>query len=124
MARLCDFFYNFGDCLNSLAIFFGKRPRFWAILKYGFNKRFFALNYLVTLGQWNSVVTLEFSFGLSGLSSLHKCQFIFYTNSVARFKFISLNYFFLNGPFPASFSLFSSFQYTVDRKQMFNINKF
>ena len=27
-----------------------------------------------------------------------------------------------NGPFPASFSLFSSFQYTVDRKQMFNIN--
>ena len=32
--------------------------------------------------------------------------------------------FFLNGPFPASFSLFSSFRYTVDSKQMFNINKF
>ena len=32
--------------------------------------------------------------------------------------------FFLKGPFPASFSLFSSFQYTVDSKQMFNINKF
>ena len=32
--------------------------------------------------------------------------------------------FFKNGPFPASFSLFSSFQYTVDSKQMFNINKF
>ena len=30
--------------------------------------------------------------------------------------------FFLNGPFPASFSLFLSFQYTVDSKQMFNIN--
>ena len=29
-----------------------------------------------------------------------------------------------NGPFLASFSLFSSFQYTVDSKQMFNINKF
>ena len=29
-----------------------------------------------------------------------------------------------NGPFPASFSLFSSFQYTVDSKQMFDINKF
>ena len=29
-----------------------------------------------------------------------------------------------NGPFPASFSLFSSFQYTVDSIQMFNINKF
>ena len=29
--------------------------------------------------------------------------------------------FFLNGPNPASFSLFSSFQYTVDSKQMFNI---
>ena len=27
---------------------------------------------------------------------------------------------FKNGPFPASFSLFSSFQYTVDSKQMFN----
>ena len=25
-----------------------------------------------------------------------------------------------NGPIPASFSLFSSFQYTVDSKQMFN----
>ena len=32
--------------------------------------------------------------------------------------------FFSNGPFPASFSVFSSFQYTVDSKQMFNINKF
>ena len=31
-------------------------------------------------------------------------------------------FFFLNGPNPASFfSLFSSFQYTVDSKQMFNI---
>ena len=29
-----------------------------------------------------------------------------------------------NGPFPASFSLFLSFQYTVDSKQMFNINNF
>ena len=29
-----------------------------------------------------------------------------------------------NGPFPASFSLFSSFQFTVDSKQMFNISKF
>ena len=28
---------------------------------------------------------------------------------------------FLNGPYPASFSLFSSFQNTVDSKQMFNI---
>ena len=32
--------------------------------------------------------------------------------------------FFLNGPSPASFSLFSSFLHTVDSKQMFNINKF
>ena len=29
-----------------------------------------------------------------------------------------------NGPSPTSFSLFSSFQNTVDSKQMFNINKF
>ena len=28
---------------------------------------------------------------------------------------------FFNGPFLASFSLFSYFQYTVDSKQMFNI---
>ena len=35
------------------------------------------------------------------------------------------NFFFKkNGPIPASFSLFSTFQYTVDSKQMFNINKF
>ena len=35
------------------------------------------------------------------------------------------NWFFLkNGPSPASFSLYSSFQYTVDSKHMFNINKF
>ena len=30
------------------------------------------------------------------------------------------DFLFLNGPFPASFSLFSSFQYTVDSKQIFN----
>ena len=29
-----------------------------------------------------------------------------------------------SGPFPASFNLFSSFQSTVDSKQMFNINNF
>ena len=34
------------------------------------------------------------------------------------------NIVFLNGPFPGLFSLFSSFQYTVDSIQMFNINKF
>ena len=33
-----------------------------------------------------------------------------------------LNIFLKNGPFPASFSFFSSFQYTVDSKQMFNIS--
>ena len=33
-------------------------------------------------------------------------------------------YFLKNGPFPVSFSLFSSFQYTVDSTQMFDINKF
>ena len=31
-------------------------------------------------------------------------------------------FFFLNGPFLSSFSLFLSFQYTVDSKQMFDIN--
>ena len=38
--------------------------------------------------------------------------------------FVSPLVFFLNGPFPASFSLFSSFQNTVDSKQMFDINNF
>ena len=33
-------------------------------------------------------------------------------------------YFLKNGPYPASFSLLLSFQYTFDSKQMFNINKF
>ena len=31
---------------------------------------------------------------------------------------------FLNGTFPASFPSFLSFQYTVDSKKMYNINKF
>ena len=37
---------------------------------------------------------------------------------------ISPKVIFLNGQFPASFSLFSSFQYTVDSTRMFNINNF
>ena len=42
-----------------------------------------------------------------------------------KVKTLALRVFFKkNGPFPASFSLFSSFQYTVDSKQMFYINKF
>ena len=38
-----------------------------------------------------------------------------------RLFVVHLLFFFKYGPFPASFSLFSSFQYTVDSKQMFNI---
>ena len=45
---------------------------------------------------------------------------IFFTKAVQ----IYANFFKKNGPILASFSLFSSFQYTVDSKQMFNINKF
>ena len=42
--------------------------------------------------------------------------------NVQRFSCFSIKmFFFKNGPFPASFSLFLSFQYTVDSKQMFNI---
>ena len=42
--------------------------------------------------------------------------------NVQRFSCFSIKmFFFKNGPFPASFSLFLSFQYS---KQMFNINKF
>ena len=40
---------------------------------------------------------------------------------VKDFAFFSRTHFFKkNGPFPSSFSLFLSFQYTVDSKQMFN----
>ena len=38
------------------------------------------------------------------------------------FKWDIPGLFFLNGTFPASFSLFLSFRYTVDSIQMFNIN--
>ena len=48
-----------------------------------------------------------------------------YSEDKARFlNSFTLTINFLNGPSPASFSLFSSFQYTVDSKQMFNINTF
>ena len=39
---------------------------------------------------------------------------------LTEFAFLKIILSFLNGPFPASF-LFSSFQYTVDSKQIFNI---
>ena len=39
--------------------------------------------------------------------------------AVVKLFFMSRTLFFLNGPFPASFSLVSSFQYTVDSKQIF-----
>ena len=45
-------------------------------------------------------------------------------SSSFQFSFIQLKVFLKNWPFPASFSLFSSFQYTVDSKQMYNVNKF
>ena len=41
--------------------------------------------------------------------------------SILCVEYCSFFIVFKNGPFPASFSLFSSFQYTVDSKQMFNI---
>ena len=44
-----------------------------------------------------------------------------YHGDVLETAYSESNFFLKNGPFPASFSLFSSFQYTVDRKQMFNI---
>ena len=41
-----------------------------------------------------------------------------FKKSLRRLKiFLTHVVVFLNGPFPASFSLFSSFQYTVDSKQ-------
>ena len=41
---------------------------------------------------------------------------IFVADADARFSLLENN-----GPFLASFSLFSSFQFTVDIKQMFNV---
>ena len=44
------------------------------------------------------------------------CKKLFFVSKEQEYIIV-----FLNGPFPASFSLFSAFQYTVDSKQMFNI---
>ena len=49
---------------------------------------------------------------------------MFDTMLVTYFEDVTIKSLFFNGPSPASFSLFSSFQYTVDSKQMFNINTF
>ena len=47
-----------------------------------------------------------------------------YLLSIVQVGKQSIFFFKKNGPFLASFSLFLSFQYTVDSKQMFDINKF
>ena len=57
-------------------------------------------------------ITLRQMSSLTGLDS---------TNQENMLLFV---FFFKNGPFPASFSLFLSFQYTVDSKQMFNLYNF
>ena len=46
------------------------------------------------------------------------------TAMLVHTRYRYFGFFYKNGPFPASFSLFLSFQYTVDSKQMFDINKF
>ena len=80
---------------------------------------------------WESILCLACLYSLSrshslSLSLAHSFSLLF---SVSLFQFFGslsricvLNLFF-NGPSPADFSLFSSFQYTVYSKQMFNINK-
>ena len=55
---------------------------------------------------------------------LHKWAKRMNKQSVMKITNFKAEIFFLNGPFPASFSLFLSFQFTVDSKQMFDINKF
>ena len=57
--------------------------------------------------------------GSSGVKSNHHTA-----DCATTAALVVQNCFFLIRPFPASFSLFSSFQYTVDSIQMFNINKF
>ena len=58
------------------------------------------------------------------------CHVIFSVWSIESFALLVLVFysrgkvFLKNGPFPASFSLFSSYQYTVDSKQMFDMNNF
>ena len=56
---------------------------------------------------------------------LKKCCFSKYPKKLHIYWATFVRIFFKkNGPYPASFSLFLSFQYTVDSKQMVNINKF
>ena len=58
-------------------------------------------------------------------SPINQCLPPNQTFTVCNIDWLAFNTHFLkNGPFPASFSLFLSFQYTVDSKQMFDINKF
>ena len=75
-----------------------------------FKKR--PLLYLFLVGSYNITINNK---NVTQLS-------IWCRDSASQHLIMSL--FFKNGPFPASFSSFSSFQYTIDSKQMFNINKF
>ena len=62
---------------------------------------------ILTLWNWN-ILSIDWILILQQNKTIHK----------------RVHCFFKNGPFQASFSLFSPFQYTVVSKQMFFINKF
>ena len=90
--------------------------------KYSYNKSvpmFLFSNYHI-LFLWKKCISI--------IKYFIKTIFMASRQGIACFCFMTSegmnNFFFWNGPFPVSFSLFLSFQYTVDSIQMFNINKF
>ena len=89
----------------------------------GPNRQETMLNLLICETSTHQNVT-RLKCALDGGSNRFLIEFIGCTNIAQRMKIkmqVPISYFFKNGPFPASFSLFSSFQYTVDSKQMFNV---
>ena len=73
---------------------------------------------------FHRVVTLLWNYFMILAPVIFLFKATLFENSCICIKRHILSSVFLNGPFPASFSLLLSFQYTVDRKQMFNINNF
>ena len=57
---------------------------------------------------------------LTGLDNYNLENQSSFSLQTAQVRPIQITFFKKNGPFPASFYLFSSFQYTVDSKQMSN----
>ena len=113
------------------SVYFQMILRYQCNIKYGLPKYLIILVHkLVSSGPETIITSLRSQFMPAKLRS--KCfngqrlilRNLFFLNSHLRARYALNTSVFKNGPSPTSFSLFSSFQYTVDSKKMFNINKF